>query len=46
MGSLPDYWRKDLLCRGRGIERNPEPKRALHLRGRSVLVQDVLTTIA
>ena len=45
-GSRPDYWRNELLYRGDDIERHPGPKRALPLRGRDVLVPDVLPTTA
>ena len=46
MGSRPDCWRNELLYRAGDIERHPCPKRALLLRGRDVLVQDVLLTTA
>ena len=46
MGSRPDYWRNELLYRGGNIERHSGAKRALPLRGRDVLVQNVLPTTA
>ena len=46
MGSRPDYWRNELLYCGGDIKRHPGPKRALLLRGRDVLVQDVLPATA
>ena len=46
MVTRPDYWRNELLFRACDIERHPGPKRTLPLRGRDVLVQDVLPTTA
>ena len=46
VGSRPDYWRNELLYRAGDIECHPGPKRALPLRGRDVLVQDVPSATA
>ena len=46
MGSQPDDWRNELCYRVADIEGHPGPKPALPLRGRLVLVQDVLPTTA
>ena len=46
MGSLPDNWRNDLLCRAGDVERHPGPKYTLPSQGPHVLVQDVLPTTA
>ena len=43
-GSLPDNWRNELLHRAGDTKRHPGPKSVLSLRGRDVLVQDVLFT--
>ena len=46
IGAGPDNWRNELLYRGGDIERHPGPKKAIPLRGRDVLMQDVLPTAA
>ena len=46
LGSPCLPWRNELLYRAGGIERHLGPKRALPLRGRDVLAQDVLPTTA
>ena len=46
VGSRPDCWRNDVLCRAGDIEKQAGPKRALPSRGRGVLIQGMLPTTA